>query len=96
MAGDAERIGLYGFGAAAHIVCQVAIHQGCKVYAFTRPWDTAGQAFARELGAVWAGASDHAPPPVRTRVTAYPLAQAEQALADLRAGAFEGAAVLVP
>jgi propanol-preferring alcohol dehydrogenase len=170
MAGDAERIGLYGFGSAAHVVCQVAIHQGCKIYAFTRPGDAAGQAFARELGAAWAGASDEQPPepldaavifapagplvpaalkvlapggtvvcagihmsdipsfpyedlwhersirsvanltradgtsflklapriPVRTRVTAYPLAQAEQALADLRAGAFEGAAVLVP
>ncbi len=170
MAGDAERIGLYGFGAAAHIVTQVAIHQGCKVYAFTRPGDEVGQAFARELGAAWVGASEDAPPepldaaivfapagplvpaalkvlapggtvvcagihmsdipsfpyedlwhersirsvanltradgtsflklapriPVRTRVTAYPLARAEQALADLRAGAFEGAAVLVP
>lgn len=170
MAGDAERVGLYGFGAAAHLVCQVAIHQGCKVYAFTRPGDAAGQAFARELGAVWAGDSDEAPPepldaalifapagelvpaalralapggtvvcagihmsdipsfpyeqlwhersirsvanltredgrlflelaprvPVRTTVTTYPLAAAEQALADLRAGAFEGAGVLVP
>ncbi len=170
MAGDAERIGLYGFGAAAHIVCQVAVHEGRAVHAFTRPGDAAGQAFARELGAVWAGASDEPPPerldaalifapagalvpialralapggtvvcagihmsdipsfpyadlwrersirsvanltradgaaflalapqvPVRTTVTTYPLAQAEQALADLRAGAFEGAAVLRP
>jgi propanol-preferring alcohol dehydrogenase len=170
MTGDAERLGLYGFGASAHIVCQVAVHQGREVYAFTRPGDDASQAFARELGSTWAGASDEAPPepldaaivfapagplvpialralapggtvvcagihmsdipafpyedlwrersirsvanltradgtaflrlapqvPVRTTVTTYPLEQAEQALADLRAGAFDGAAVLVP
>jgi propanol-preferring alcohol dehydrogenase len=169
-AGEASRLGLYGFGAAAHLVCQVAIHQGCKVYAFTRPGDGAGQTFARALGAVWAGGSDETPPepldaaivfapagplvpialralapggtvvcagihmsdipsfpyedlwrersirsvanltradgaaflalapqvPVRTTVTAYPLAQAEHALSDLRAGTFEGAAVLTP
>ncbi|MFL5818594.1 MAG: zinc-dependent alcohol dehydrogenase family protein [Conexibacter sp.] len=168
MAGDGERLGLYGFGASAHIVCQVAIHQGREVYAFTRPGDDAGQAFARGLGAVWAGTSDEQPPepldaaivfapagplvptalralapggtvvcagihmsdipsfpyedlwrersirsvanltredgtsflalapqvPVRTTVATYPLEHAEQALADLRAGAFEGAAVL--
>ena len=168
MAGDARRIGLYGFGAAAHIVCQVAVHEGREVHAFTRPGDAAGQAFARALGAAWAGGADEPPPepldaalifapagelvpralratarggtvvcagihmsdipsfpyadlwgertlrsvanltradgeaflalapriPVRTRVTTYPLAAAEQALADLRAGAFEGAAVL--
>jgi propanol-preferring alcohol dehydrogenase len=168
MTGDAERIGLYGFGAAAHIVCQVAVHEGRRVLAFTRPGDTVGQAFARSLGAAWAGTSDDPPPeeldaaiifapagalvpralravarggvvvcagihmsdipsfpyadiwgertlrsvanltradgeaflalapriPIRTRVTTYPLAAAEQALADLRAGAFEGAAVL--
>jgi len=170
MTGDAERLGLYGFGSAAHMICQVAVHDGRRVHAFTRPGDAAGQAFARELGAVWAGGSDEAPPepldaaivfapagplvpaalkrlapggtvvcagihmsdipsfpyedlwrersirsvanltrtdataflglaprvPVRTTVTTYPLAQAEQALADLRAGAFEGSAVLVP
>ncbi|HEY5658389.1 MAG TPA: zinc-dependent alcohol dehydrogenase family protein [Myxococcota bacterium] len=62
MAGDAERLGLYGFGAAAHIVAQVARHEGRRVYAFTRPGDATAQAFARELGAVWAGDSD-APPP---------------------------------
>lgn len=168
MAPDARRIGLYGFGAAAHIVCQVAVHEGREVFAFTRAGDAAGQAFARELGAVWAGAATEAPPepldaalifapagelvpralratarggtvvcagihmsdipsfpyadlwgertvrsvanltradgeaflalapriPVRTRVTTYALAAAERALADLRAGAFEGAAVL--
>ncbi|HEX7291363.1 MAG TPA: zinc-dependent alcohol dehydrogenase family protein [Conexibacter sp.] len=170
MAGDAERIGLYGFGSAAHMVCQAAVHEGRRVYAFTRPGDDRGQAFARELGAVWAGGGDEPPPepldaalifapagplvpialralgpggtvvcagihmsdipsfpyaqlwqersirsvanltradaaaflalapqvPVRTTVTTYELAQAEHALADLRAGAFEGAAVLVP
>ena len=62
MAGEARRLGLYGFGAAAHIVAQVARHQGREVYAFVRPGDDAAQAFARELGAVWAGASDAAPP----------------------------------
>jgi propanol-preferring alcohol dehydrogenase len=169
MAGEAERLGLYGFGSAAHMICQVAVHEGRRVYAFTHPGDDAGQAFARELGAVWAGASDEAPPapldaaivfapagplvpaalrvlapggtvvcagihmsdipsfpyedlwrersirsvanltrddgtsflalapriPLRTTVATYPLEQAEQALADLRAGAFEGSAVLV-
>jgi propanol-preferring alcohol dehydrogenase len=55
MTGDAERLGLYGFGAAAHIICQVAVHQGRRVYAVTRSGDEAGQAFARELGASWAG-----------------------------------------
>jgi propanol-preferring alcohol dehydrogenase len=169
-AGDAKRLGLYGFGAAAHIVAQVARWQGREVYAFTRDGDARGQAFARALGAVWAGASSDAPPepldaailfaPVgalvppalravkkggrvvcggihmtdipefpyrllweerelvsvanltradgraffdlaprigmRTSTTVYPLADANRALADLRAGAFEGAAVLVP
>lgn len=168
MAGDAERLGLYGFGAAAHLICQVAVHEGREVFAFTREDDRVGQRFARELGAVWAGGSAQRPPeeldaalifaPVgalvplalravarggtvvcagihmsdipsfpyadlwgertlrsvanltrtdgeeflalapnvrlRTAVTTYPLAAAEQALADLRAGAFEGAAVL--
>ncbi len=168
MAGDAERLGLYGFGAAAHLIAQVAVHEGRRVFAFTREDDRAGQRFARELGAVWAGGSAERPPeeldaalifapvgalvpialravarggsvicagihmsdipsfpyvdlwgertlrsvanltrddgeaflalapqvPLRTEVTTYPLAAAEQALADLRAGAFEGAAVL--
>ena len=168
-AGDAERLGLYGFGAAAHIVAQVAVHQGRRVFAFTKPGDVEGQAFARTLGADWAGGSDESPPepldaaiiyapvgplvPValrtvdkggrvvcagihmsdipafpyallwgersilsvanltredgheffrvaaeaglRTAVQAYRLAQANEALADLRAGAVHGAAVLV-
>ena len=62
MAGLAETIGIYGFGAAAHIVAQVARHQGQRVFAFTRPGDTAAQDFARSLGAEWAGASDETPP----------------------------------
>jgi propanol-preferring alcohol dehydrogenase len=61
-ADDPERLGLYGFGAAAHIVIQVARHEGRQVFAFTRPGDTAAQAFALGLGAVWAGASDETPP----------------------------------
>ncbi|MGA2079626.1 MAG: zinc-dependent alcohol dehydrogenase family protein [Holophaga sp.] len=169
-AGDARRLGLYGFGASAHIVAQVARHQGRTVCAFTRPGDEAGQTFARSLGAAWAGGSDQAPPEpldaaiifapvgalvplalravrkggrvvcagihmsdlpsfpyrllweerqlvsvanltrkdgldflrlapeigIRTQTTAYPLRQANTALADLRNGTFEGAAVLVP
>ena len=171
MAGDAaQRIGLYGFGAAAHIVAQVAHHEGRRVFAFTRPGDTASQAFARSLGAEWAGASDQPPPveldaaiifapvgslvpaalravrkggrvvcggihmsdipafayrllweerelvsvanlrradaaaflrfaarmPLQVEATAYPLESANEALADLRAGRLQGAAVLVP
>ncbi len=60
--GDAERLGLYGFGASAHIVAQVAAHQGRKIFAFTRDGDEEGQDFARELGAAWAGGSDGGPP----------------------------------
>jgi propanol-preferring alcohol dehydrogenase len=170
MAGDGAKLGLYGFGASAHIVAQIAASQGRSVFAFTRAGDAKGQAFARSLGATWAGSSDEVPPepldaailfapvgalvplalravrkggrvvcagihmsdipslPYRllweerrllsvanltradgvellrvaprvgviTRTTEYPLAQANQALADLRAGRFEGAAVLVP
>jgi propanol-preferring alcohol dehydrogenase len=62
LCGPAERVGLYGFGASAHIIAQVCRWQGREVYAFTRPGDEAGQAFARELGAVWAGGSDETPP----------------------------------
>jgi propanol-preferring alcohol dehydrogenase len=62
LAGEAERLGLYGFGASAHIVAQAARYRGQRVYAFTRPGDTEGQRFARELGAVWAGSSDQFPP----------------------------------
>ena len=62
VAGYAERVGLYGFGAAAHIVCQVALHQGREVYALTRPGDEHAQAFARSLGASWAGDTVEGPP----------------------------------
>jgi alcohol dehydrogenase, propanol-preferring len=62
LAGDAERVGLYGFGAAAHILCQVARAEGRRVFAFTQPGDSASQAFARSLGAEWAGGSDERPP----------------------------------
>jgi alcohol dehydrogenase, propanol-preferring len=62
MAGEAHRLGLYGFGAAAHIIAQVARWQGREVYAFTSPGDFEAQAFARELGVVWAGGSDQLPP----------------------------------
>jgi propanol-preferring alcohol dehydrogenase len=170
LAGESERLGFYGFGAAAHIAAQVARHQGRRVFAFTRPGDRAGQDFARSLGAQWAGGSDVAPPekldaallfapvgalvpaalahtvkggsvvcagihmsdipcfpyrllweervvrsvanltradgeefmalapqvPVRTTTTPFPLEQANEALAALREGRVEGAAVLVP
>ncbi len=170
LAGDGARVGLYGFGAAAHIVCQVALHQGREVYALTRPGDDDAQAFARSLGATWAGDTAQGPPveldaailyapagelvpaalghvrkggvvvcagihmsdipsfpyellwgervvrsvanltradgdeflalapgvPVETRVEEVPLAQANEALARLRAGDVRGALVLVP
>jgi propanol-preferring alcohol dehydrogenase len=62
LAGDGEVLGLYGFGASAHIIVQVALHQGRRVFAFTRPGDEEGQAFARGLGAEWARGSDERPP----------------------------------
>ena len=170
LAGDGERIGIYGFGAAAHIIAQVARHQGRQVFAFTRPGNTAAQHFARSLGAVWAGGSDERPPEpldaalifapvgalvpaalaatrkggtivcggihmsdipsfpyrllweervvrsvanltrrdaeeflalapkacISTATVSYPLTEANRALADLRHGALQGAAVLLP
>ncbi|HET8862370.1 MAG TPA: zinc-dependent alcohol dehydrogenase family protein [Solirubrobacterales bacterium] len=62
LAGDAERLGFYGFGASAHILCQLAVHQGRRVFVFTRAGDEEGQRFARDLGAEWAGGSGEAPP----------------------------------
>ena len=62
LAGDGERVGLYGFGSSAHLVAQVARWQGRRVFAFTRPGDEGSQVFARQLGAVWAGGSDERPP----------------------------------
>jgi propanol-preferring alcohol dehydrogenase len=170
MTGDAERVGLYGFGAAAHIVAQVARHEGRRVFAFTRAEDAAAQRFALELGCEWAGDALGPPPepldaaiifapagqlvpaalravdrggavvcagihmsdipsfpyeilwgerrlqsvanltredgrlllevapkvPVRTKVTTFALEQAEDAIAAIRSGTLEGAAVLVP
>jgi alcohol dehydrogenase, propanol-preferring len=170
MAGEARLIGIYGFGAAAHIVAQVARHQGRRLFAFTRPGDRAAEDFARALGAEWAGGSDEPPPEpldaalifapvgalvpvalavtkkggtvvsggihmsdipsfpyrilwgervvrsvanltrrdaeeflalapeagIKTETVTYPLARANDALADLRNGALQGAAVLVP
>jgi len=73
-AGDAARLGLYGFGAAAHLVAQVARAEGREVYAFTKPRDTEGQAFARGLGAVWAGGSDEpAPVPLDAAILFAPV-----------------------
>ncbi len=74
MAGDARRLGLYGFGAAAHIVAQVAVWEGCEVFAFTRRGDMASQDFARSLGCVWAGASDGpAPVPLDAAILFAPV-----------------------
>jgi len=88
MAGDARRIGLYGFGAAAHIVAQVARHQEREVHAFTRPGDLAAQAFARSLGAVWAGGSDQpATVPLDAAILFAPVgALVPKALADVAKG----------
>ena len=73
-AGDAHRLGVYGFGAAAHIVAQVAAHEGRRVFAFTRPGDGAAQAFARECGAEWAGGSDaEAPEPLDAAILFAPV-----------------------
>ncbi len=89
MAGDeAKRLGLYGFGAAAHLIAQVAARQGREVYAFTRGGDTAAQAFARSLGAVWAGASDERPPePLDAAILFAPVGElVPRALAAVRKG----------
>ena len=88
-AGDtAKELGIYGFGAAAHLITQVACRQGRRVYAFTRPGDTEAQAFARELGAVWAGGSDEAPPvPLDAAILFAPVgALVPQALQAVRKG----------
>jgi propanol-preferring alcohol dehydrogenase len=74
MAGEARRLGIYGFGAAAHIIAQVARHQGRRVFAFTRPGDDKGQRFAKTLGAVWAGGSDvPAPEPLDAALIFAPV-----------------------
>src|SRR5215472_10286626 len=88
LAGEGRRIGLYGFGAAAHIIAQVCNWQGRRVFAFTRPGDTAGQAFARSMGAEWAGGSDDEPPaPLDAAILFAPVgALAPSALAAVRKG----------
>jgi alcohol dehydrogenase, propanol-preferring len=88
MAGDGRNIGIYGFGAAAHIIAQVCRWQGRRVFAFTRPGDDAGQAFARSMGAEWAGGSDDAPPaPLDAAILFAPVgALVLAALAAVRKG----------
>ncbi|MGA8446396.1 MAG: zinc-dependent alcohol dehydrogenase family protein [Roseiarcus sp.] len=88
MAGDGRTIGIYGFGAAAHIISQVCRWQGRRVFAFTRPGDVAGQAFARSMGAEWAGGSDDAPPaPLDAAILFAPVgALVPSALAAVRKG----------
>ena len=88
MAGDGRNIGIYGFGAAAHIIAQVCRWQGRRVFAFTRPGDAAGQAFARSMGAEWAGGSDDAPPaPLDAAILFAPVgALVPAALAAVRKG----------
>ena len=92
LAGDADRLGLYGFGAAAHILCQVARSEGRRVFAFTRPGDTDTQAFALELGAEWAGGSDErAPEELDAAIVFAPIG--ELVLAALAACAKGGSVV---
>jgi alcohol dehydrogenase, propanol-preferring len=88
MAGDAKRLAIYGFGAAAHIVAQVARFEGRSVYAFTRPGDTKAQAFARSLGCIWAGGSDERPgPDLDAAIIFAPVGDlVPQALATVRKG----------
>ncbi|MCD6015616.1 MAG: Alcohol dehydrogenase GroES-like protein [Solirubrobacterales bacterium] len=87
LCGDPDRLGLYGFGASAHIVCQVAVHQGRQVFAVTRPGDEATQAFARDLGAVWAGGSEEVPEPLDAAIIFAPAGElVPQALAALAPG----------
>ncbi|HMM40324.1 MAG TPA: zinc-dependent alcohol dehydrogenase family protein [Thermomicrobiales bacterium] len=91
MTGDARRLGLYGFGAAAHIVTQVAVWQGREVYAFTRPADDASQRFARSLGAAWAGGADERPVELDAAIIFAPAG--ELVPAALRASAKGGVVV---
>jgi alcohol dehydrogenase, propanol-preferring len=88
MAGDGRRLGIYGFGAAAHIITQVAVHDGREVFAFTSPGDHGAQAFARSLGAVWAGASTEPPPePLDAAIIFAPVGRlVPEALARVIAG----------
>lgn len=92
MAGDARQLGLYGFGAAAHLIAQVAVSQGRRVYAFTRPGDAEAQALARELGVIWPGGSDQLPPePLDAAIILAPVG--ELVVQALRATAPAGVVV---
>jgi propanol-preferring alcohol dehydrogenase len=88
MTGDAERLGIYGFGAAAHLIAQVARYQGRRIFAFTRPGDSVSQQFARDLGAVWAGGSDErSPEPLDAAIIYAPVGElVPLALASLAKG----------
>ena len=88
LTGEAEKVGIYGFGSAAHLVTQAAIYQGREIYAFTRPGDEAAAVFARELGAVWVGGSDQpAPEPLDAAIIFAPVgALVPKALKDLKKG----------
>lgn len=88
MAGEAKRLGIYGFGAAAHIIAQVAIHEGRKVFAFTRPGDKSAQGFAKQMGAVWAGdSSQDSPKPLDAAILFAPVGSlVPQALKSIRKG----------
>jgi propanol-preferring alcohol dehydrogenase len=88
MVRDRRRLGLYGFGAAAHIIAQIAVFEGHEVFAFTRPGDNAGQEFARRRGATWAGGSDQSPPvPLDAAILFAPVgALVPAALASVRKG----------
>ena len=87
-AGHARKLGIYGFGAAAHIVAQIALHEGRRLFAFTRPGDVAAQSFARDLGCQWAGGSDEAPPePLEAAIIFAPVGPlVPTALAHLEKG----------
>jgi propanol-preferring alcohol dehydrogenase len=88
MAGDARRLGIYGFGAAAHVITQVAVHQGREVYAFVTPGDDRAERFARDTGAIWAGPSNGPPPvPLDAAVIFAPVGPlVPEALSRTRAG----------
>ena len=88
LTGDAKKVGVYGFGSAAHLITQVAIHQGREIYAFTRPGDQAATAFARELGAAWVGGSDQPTPQALDAAIIFaPIgALVPKALKDLKKG----------
>ena len=87
LAGDGERLGLYGFGSAAHMICQVAVYQGREVFAFTQPGDERTQEFARSLGGEWAGGSDERPPEQLDAAIIFALRRRARAGSAASAGA---------